>query len=848
MTIDTRKETTRAKLARWLDKLVALQIRRPAVVLLAVLAVSVPALILSLRLDLKTDFAELLPENKPSVLELNRVRKRMLSASTLSVVAKSKDTAALERFVDEMVPRISALGPAYVTNVDPGVQELQRFVEKNKLLFAPFEDIQKIHDDVAERYGHSMAKAMGTSLLDDDEEKEEEKPGSTKVTGDLLSDIRSRVDEITAREKKNHPHAEGYYLSDDRATIVLLIKTPIEMSDLARQHEMLGLVNKIIAEVNPKRLAPDMQIAFTGDLITGPENYRTIKNDLTDVGELGLLLILGVVFLYFLQVRTLVSLAATIGIGLVWTFAVARLAIGHLNTSTGFLVSIIAGNGINFGIIYMARYLEARNRDKLDVAAAIRVAHRETWLATLASSATAMCAYGSLAITDFKGFKHFGVIGGSGMALCWLATYLAIPPMLSLSERVSSAVVADNSLRGRAQGSYGRVFGYLCNRFHRIIVLVGVVVGLGSAVLAFRFFYQDPMEYDLRKIRNEPRIQSEAQRISGEVDDIVGRIGQEGMAILVDRLDQVAPLKATLDQRRDAVPKAERPFDKVVTMFEMLPPRQEEKIEMIDRTARKLRRGYERGIFSEKEWSQIDELLPREKLRPIGLADLPDKMAAPFTEIDGTRGRIVYIVPRTDRSVWNAEYLHTWADSYRETKLPSGEVILGSGRAVIISDMLHAVAEDAPKAIVASFAGTMLVILLTFGLKRVCLGVLSTIVLGTCLMLAFMHLKGIKFTFLNFVVLPITLGIGADYAINIMRRVEIEGDEGIAKAVVETGGAVVLCSLTTILGYSALLFSINRAISGFGMAAAFGEVACLSSALLVLPSAIIWLQRRRARG
>jgi uncharacterized protein len=840
MATEMRKATIRAVIARWLDKLVALQIRRPALVILAVLAISAPALVLSLRLGLKTDFAELLPENKPSVLELNRVQKRMLSVTTLSVVAKSKDVTALKRFVDELAPRIAALGPAYVTNVDPGVQELHRFVEKNKLLFAPFEEIQKIHDDVAERYGHTVAKAMGT-LLDD----EEEQPGATSVTGDLLRDIRSRVDEITAREKNSHPNPEGYYLSEDRTTIVLLIKTPIEASDLVRQQEMLRLVNRAIADVDPKRLASDMRIVFTGDLITGPENYRTIKEDLTEVGELGLVLILAVVFLFFLQVRTLVALAATISIGLVWTFALARLAIGHLNTSTGFLVSIIAGNGINFGIIYMARYLEARNRGKLDVPAAIRVAHRETWLATLASSAAAMCAYGSLAITDFRGFKHFGIIGGAGMAFCWLATYVAIPPMLSLSERMSSTVVAENTLQSKAQASYGRVFGFLTNRFHRIIVVLGVVAGLVSAVLAFRFFYEDPMEYNLRKIRNQPRVESEAQRISGEVDDIVGRIGQEGMAILVDRIDQVAPLKATLDQRRDAVPRSERPFDKVVTIFDLLPSQQAEKIEMIESTARKLRRAYKRGFFSEEEWSQIDELLPQEKLRPIALSDLPETMAAPFSEIDGTRGRIVYIVPRTDRSVWNAEYLHTWANSYRETKLPSGEVILGSGRAVIISDMLKAVAEDAPKAIVASSVGTMLVILLTFGFRRICLGVLSTVVLGTCLLLAFMYGKGIKINFLNFVVLPITLGIGADYAINIMRRFEIEGDKGISKAVVETGGAVVLCSLTTILGYSALLFSINQAITGFGLAAAFGEVACLSSALLVLPSAIIWLQRRK---
>ena len=79
--------------------------------------------------------------------------------------------------------------------------------------------------------------------------------------------------------------------------------------------------------------------------------------------------------------------------------------IGYLNSSTGFLVSIIAGNGINFGIIYMARYLEARRVQGKTAAEAVAVAHRETWLATLAAAGAAMLSYGSLAITDFRGLQ-----------------------------------------------------------------------------------------------------------------------------------------------------------------------------------------------------------------------------------------------------------------------------------------------------------------------------------------------------------------------------------------------------------------------------------------------------------
>ena len=54
------------------------------------------------------------------------------------------------------------------------------------------------------------------------------------------------------------------------------------------------------------------------------------------------------------------SMLVTIAIGVSVTFGATELLIGQLNMATGFLFTIVAGNGINAGIIYMARYLELR--------------------------------------------------------------------------------------------------------------------------------------------------------------------------------------------------------------------------------------------------------------------------------------------------------------------------------------------------------------------------------------------------------------------------------------------------------------------------------------------------------
>jgi dienelactone hydrolase len=68
---------------------------------------------------------------------------------------------------------------------------------------------------------------------------------------------------------------------------------------------------------------------------------------------------------------------------------------------------------------------------------------------------------------------------------------------------------------------------------------------------------------------------------------------------------------------------------------------------------------------------------PPEGLEPVTLATLPEGVARPFTEVDGSRGRIVFIVPTHPDLTEDARYLLRWADAYRETKLPNGKVVVG---------------------------------------------------------------------------------------------------------------------------------------------------------------------------
>ncbi len=104
---------------------------------------------------------------------------------------------------------------------------------------------------------------------------------------------------------------------------------------------------------------------------------------------------------------------------------------------------------------------------------------------------------------------------------------------------------------------------------------------------------------------------------------------------------------------------------------------------------------------------------------------------------------------------------------------------------------------------------------------------------------------GVKLNFLDFIALPLTIGIGVDYAANIAARDQQDRPARPRELLATTGGAVFLCSLTTTIGYGSLLLSDNAGIRSFGLAAIIGEIACGVIALILAPVFFAWLRRQR---
>ncbi|MGZ6076379.1 MAG: efflux RND transporter permease subunit [Myxococcaceae bacterium] len=823
---------------RLLLRLAAWQLRAPWRVLFVGFVLTVTGAWLARGLELRTRFDQLLPDDQPSVLELKRLSERTAGSSSIFVVLDGPDRDTLRAVGASLLKPLRAVGAPWVVSAEDGVQVAREFLLPRSGLFASVEDLQKLNKELDTQRKKAVGKALSLGL---DDEEEQKAPTFAELKEKFLGGKSATLEAAKDR------YPDGFFQSKDGKTLVVLVRTGIATGELERSREALARVKDVVQKTLPDAESRGIKIGYAGDLVTGLFEYGAVLDDLVSVGTTGVALILGAIFIYYRRFRVLVPMAVTMFAGLTFTFGLTRLVIGHLNVITGFLVSIIAGNGINFGVLYVARFLEERRRG-VDLAAAIRQAHLATWVGTLTAALAAAAAYGSLAVTQFHGFKHFAFIGTSGMLLCWLATYFLAPAVLVLQDR-RWPIAATGSSRNWFQrwrqkpSAYERPFVFLVSRAPRAMAILSLVLAAAGAVAFVWWLREDPIDYDMRHMQNDLGGGKEVYRVAAKAADVLGNNTESGMVVLANTPDEVPELKRSLEQRRDAAPPDLKPFEGVHALQDFVPPDQAAKIPLLEELRKKLLKARRQGGISDADWKEMKELIPPEHLRPYSLADLPEDLARPFSEVDGTRGRLVFITPTNGKDDNDLHYLLRWADSFRLTKLSNGDLIRGSGRAVIFADILDAVLSDIPKAAAVSLSLTILTVFLAFGRGKAAMEVVGSLGIGLLWLMLLLAVGHIKINFFNFVALPITFGIGVDYAVNVMQRVLNGG--GVIPAMRSTGGAVVLNSLTTTLGYLALLGSVNQAVRSLGLIAVLGEVCCLAAAMVALPSWLMWRERVR---
>ncbi len=789
-------------------------------ILLAALAVFGAASFISSRLELRTAFSELLPSDDPGVVALANTQRRMGDLSLLLIGIQSPDREANLRYAELITQKLRALPPTICAHAAYHLRDMRDFLKQNQWLYLSEADLETIRD----RMRKEIQKKKNPLFLDLDDEEES------------IDALKKRV---TPKDELAGKFQDGYFTQGSGEYLWIAALPPGGLFTEGAGDSLLRKAYEIIASDPPEKYHAQMKAHVGGPIASALANRKAVESDILWVTVTCLTLVILSIGLFFRQLRAipLAGIPAVLGTSL--AFAGAEFIYGHLNSTTAFLGSIIVGNGINYAIVLMARYEEEKAHGA-GVLEALATAVSGVWKGTLIAALSATVAYGSLVVTSFRGFSQFGVIGGSGWLLCWLATFLVLPPLV---------LTLDGTSRTRARPRAPARIIWLANLVDRRApwFAIGSVVLTIVALLGARHFLSDPFEYDFRKLSTNTTSTEQAQRFTQNADTLFGRWPSPTI-VLADTVGDVEKLEATI-RRQDMGAPGPDVIGQVTTIFDLLPGTpdvQQKRLTLIEEI-RKLATDPALELLDEKERQQLAEATPPAGLRILVPTDLPPLARRPFTEADGTIGRVVLVYP-VDKglSVWSGRDLLRIASVLQYLKLEDGRVVSTSGSAVIFGAMIRSILNDGPVATLTALFTVVLIVLFTMRPWRAAGLALGTLAIGVTWMIGAAGWAGVRITFLNFIALPITLGLGIEYAINVLSRYRER--ESIVEAISATGGAVALCSWTTIVGYGSLLAAQNQALRGFGAMAILSEISCLLAAIVTLPALLASWKKRKARA
>ncbi len=837
-------------------------VRRPWRVIAITGVVLLGCVLLASRLEIHGSFVHLLPTWDPTAQRYNgALARKGGSGASLEVVVESPDPAQNRRFIDALEARVRSLPPTQVTRVDHGPEEIRAFYQQWRWLFVPERELALVECELAK----ARASAGPASLDIDDpcEVQIEEDYGPAQPSALPGAAARSAPPAATAAPPRDEPplrrfereakaraaevdrFPSGYYQNPEGTRALLMVSAPGAGMGEFSNDALVQRLDAIIAELDPSAFHPEMKVGLSGNIPNAIAEREALIQDVWMVAVLGVTLVLTSIIVYFRSATSLLHLGFSTATGTALAFAVAQLAYGHLNAATSFLISIVAGNGINYGIMLLARYRERRAAgDDLEAAiveAALAV-RDGTWLASLAASG----AYGCLLVTSFRGFSEFGLIGGLGMLASWVAAFLVMPATISAVDRfeVRRRRGATAAAPRRNAGFGGDVAARIGRAAPGAVLAVAAALAIAAAV-RLPSYLQDPWEYNFSRLTSQASKRSGAGAWSDKATAVTGVRGAP-VLLLADDMSQALAIAEQVE-KADVELGGDRYVERVETIHDYLggaPDTVTKKLALLADI-----RGHLDAVRQRLEGDEAriaDEWRPPERLRALTPDDLPPLLRELWGERDGRVGTPVLAYLTRGVSQSNGANILAITSILEAVQLPDGRVVPNASRATIFAAVIRSISRDAPRATLAAF---LLIVTLTVLVTRrvvASLSVLGAVLLATLLTVGGAAWLGVRLNFLNFIAIPLTLGLGVEYAINVFERIRVQSGD-VAAGVESAGGAVFLCSLCTIIGYAALLIADSPALQSFGKYAIAGELATTSTAVMVMPAVLHAFRRRWGR-
>ncbi|MDX1638085.1 MAG: MMPL family transporter [Balneolaceae bacterium] len=807
----------------------------------SVLAISVLTAALAgyfaLQLKIDTDISNLLPKSNEHVLALERLQNTVGGETDMQVAIQSPSFEDNKRFAEDLIQQSLQLYDDRTENYLFERAEFRKETEmlkENALYFATGRELQDIRQYLKDEI--QSAKEEANPFLIDFEEEED-----TTEEDPQLSRFEQSYESLIPSE---------YPVSEDSTVMVVKFYPTGSKSDLTYLRDMFTSYDSLLAEMNPQSYNEEMEVYYGGRLKRHLAEINSIMDDVFSSFASGISSVILLVMLYFffkkyiryrrgssheqehsfldhlirLPVPVLV-IGIPLLISLLWTFGITYFVLGMLNTMTSVLFVILFGMGIDYGIHFYARYIEMRSSG-MNIADALESTYEKTGAAIMVSALTTAFSLFVLVLARFRGFSEFGFIAGTGIILALFCMLFVLPSLLVIFERFGWILLNEDEPGGTGKR--------LLTRFPaaRSIVVLGLIVSVVVLVNSNLLRFQ----YDFGELEPEFPEYEQFQDVQRKVFSGKKR---NPAYILADNETEVIKILEKLREKMRTDTTSPTILD-VEALQERFPPTDSAATNKLHEIA-EIRELLNDPFIKNQDDPQLDKLRRASQTEtPLDVSDIPDYLKSQFVNKEGEIGNFVIAYPSVGLS--DGRQSIAFKEDVGKITLDNGKTFYAASTSIIAAEMLELMRSESPWMVGATFTMVFLLMFFSFRSFRWTLIGMLPLVVGLLWLFGIMMLTGLMFNFYNLVVLPAILGIGEDNGVHLAHRYRDEGRNSMWEVLSSTGQHVSVGSLTTMLGFSGLLFTNHPGLQSLGTMAVIGIGMTWLAAVTFLPALIQWLE------
>jgi len=695
---------------------------------------------------------------------------------------------------------------------------------------------------------------------------------------------------------------EPYFLSYDKTALILNVIPNFTIMD--RDLIMVGTerAQSVVDEL--LEAYPGVRAGLSGDIAREHDEQVYSTQSLSYTSIIAFMAIFIMLIISFKMWVAPVLAMLNLFAGLIWAMGAAFLVVGQLNMMTAMLSVVLLGLGIDFSIHIISGFTEWRALGD-SIGASLEKTFVKSGKGVITGALTTACAFLALLISSSRGMKDMGMVTGVGLLSVMLATFLLLPVLLVFRERfvdrrrrkkTVAFVEKDISFR-----SLGRMGGWLSKRY-LISIAAAIMVSIVLIWSAFQIKYEQnymkmepkgltsialtdtvvnkfdlSLEYALclAESVDESRDLGEAYRDLGTVamtNDISVYIPSQEeqeerlhhilavrnrMAGAVVRRGilqrELATLKGEIERlEMNIMEIQDMAFlggqDKVDTKCKAVvgdpdDPQSgsilRELIELLEENPSDGVGGLSRyqRIFSPYFRQRVLEMCSTD---PIGLDDLPASVLDRYS--NSSRDLFMVTIYPSGHLFEDAAVLNRFVDDVARINPKT------TGSPPVAIAWMRIAGRDGRNAILLTLAIVFFLLWLDFRRPWYALIAMIPLALGVFWMVGIMQVSGMLLNFMTMMGLPLIIGIGIDDGVHIMHRWQHEGMGKLITVFSSTGKAILLTSLTTMLAFGSMVFSLFPAWAWFGSSLFIGVGTCFLTTVIVLSGILGFIENRKNRN